>query len=154
MASAARSHATASAQVPQHAPESRLQYGERLRAAREVLRLEAVALWQVSHQMGDEIERALELLYACGGAVIVTGMGKAGLVGQKIAAKVGGAKRTLRVGVYPVRDGDEEDVGLLVTVRDADADERDPHEEKDHLTSLGELSAIVAHEIRNPLTGY
>ena len=38
-------------------------------------------------------------------------------------------------------------------MRDARTGESDPEEENDHLTSLGELSACVAHEIRNPLTG-
>jgi signal transduction histidine kinase len=73
-------------------------------------------------------------------------------IGRKLKARVGGARRHLRVGVYPIRGGEEE-AGLLVTVRDARAADRDPHEKKDHLTSLGELSACVAHEIRNPLTG-
>jgi signal transduction histidine kinase len=76
-------------------------------------------------------------------------------IGQKLAARIGGARRVLRVGVYPMGKGDGEG-GALVTVRDAeapDAGDADPHEEKDHLTSLGEMSAIVAHEIRNPLTG-
>ena len=41
---------------------------------------------------------------------------------------------------------------MLVSVRDGRG-ESDPEEVKDHLTSLGELSACVAHEIRNPLTG-
>ena len=48
--------------------------------------MEAVALWQVSHGLGDEFDHALRVLYESRGAVIVTGMGKAGLVGQKIAA--------------------------------------------------------------------
>ena len=66
--------------------ESLLNEEERLRGAREVLRLEAVALWEISRTLGDEIDHALRLLYECRGAVIVTGMGKAGLIGQKIAA--------------------------------------------------------------------
>jgi PAS domain S-box-containing protein len=73
-------------------------------------------------------------------------------IGQKIKARVNGKRRSLRVGVYPLEEG-AEDVGMLVTVRDARAADRDPHEEQDHLMSLGELSACVAHEIRNPLTG-
>ncbi len=71
--------------------------------------------------------------------------------GRKLKAKVAGARRVLRVGVWPL--GDEgADQGMLVSVRDGRA-ESDPEEVKDHLTSLGELSACVAHEIRNPLTG-
>ena len=71
--------------------------------------------------------------------------------GRKLKARVAGAKRVLRVGVWPL--GEEgSDQGMLVSVRDGRA-ESDPEEVKDHLTSLGELSACVAHEIRNPLTG-
>lgn len=73
-------------------------------------------------------------------------------IGQKLRARIGGRRRLLKVGVYPLREGEEE-VGMLVTLRDSRAAERDPQEEKDHLASLGELSACVAHEIRNPLTG-
>jgi two-component system sensor histidine kinase HydH len=73
-------------------------------------------------------------------------------IGQKLEARINGSRRLLRVGVYPLQD-EENPAGALVTVRDARASDSDPEEEKDHLTSLGELSACVAHEIRNPLTG-
>lgn len=59
---------------------------EQLREAREILRLEADALQAVSHRLDGEFCAAVELLHACRGCVIVTGMGKAGLIGQKIAA--------------------------------------------------------------------
>lgn len=59
---------------------------QRIAAAREVMRLEAVALWKLSQTLGDEFAAAIELLESCRGSVIVTGMGKAGLIGQKIAA--------------------------------------------------------------------
>ena len=59
---------------------------ELLAAAREVMRLEAAALWRVSQQLGEELGKAIGLLEGCRGSVIVTGMGKAGLIGQKIAA--------------------------------------------------------------------
>jgi arabinose-5-phosphate isomerase len=54
--------------------------------AREVLRIEADALERVRDRLGTSIARAAELVYRCSGSVIVTGMGKAGLVGQKLAA--------------------------------------------------------------------
>lgn len=60
--------------------------GEKLSAAREVLQREALALWRASQQLGYEFTEAMELIDNCQGAVIVTGMGKAGLIGQKIAA--------------------------------------------------------------------
>lgn len=59
---------------------------EGLAFAREVLRIEASALERVRDRLGVSITRAAELIYRCPGSVIVTGMGKAGLVGQKLAA--------------------------------------------------------------------
>lgn len=57
-----------------------------LRAAREVLRMEAVAVWKLSTTVDHAITDAIALVQNVSGSVIVTGMGKAGLVGQKIAA--------------------------------------------------------------------
>ena len=54
--------------------------------AREVLRIEQDALGLVRDRLDASIARAASLLFHCQGSVIVTGMGKAGLVGQKLAA--------------------------------------------------------------------
>lgn len=63
---------------------------EQLRAAKEILRLEAVALWTLSNKLDAALTDAIEIIrrrvHYGPGSVIVTGMGKAGLVGQKIAA--------------------------------------------------------------------
>jgi len=59
---------------------------EALAFAREVLRTEAAALERVREQLGYSLTQAAHLIYHCSGSVIVTGMGKAGLVGQKLAA--------------------------------------------------------------------
>ena len=45
-----------------------------------------MALDRVRDRLGVAIARAADLVYRCPGSVIVTGMGKAGLVGQKLAA--------------------------------------------------------------------
>ncbi len=50
------------------------------------MRMEAVALWKVSNQLGETFADAVELIHNAKGNVIVTGMGKAGIIGQKIAA--------------------------------------------------------------------
>lgn len=59
---------------------------EQLREAREILRQEADALQAVSHRLDASFCEAVDLLQNCRGCIIVTGMGKAGLIGQKIAA--------------------------------------------------------------------
>ena len=59
---------------------------EGLAFAREVLRIEADAIERVRERLGNSIARAADLIYRSSGSVIVTGMGKAGLVGQKLAA--------------------------------------------------------------------
>jgi arabinose-5-phosphate isomerase len=54
--------------------------------AREVLRIEAEALQRVRERLDGSITAAAGVIFRCKGSVIVTGMGKAGLVGQKLAA--------------------------------------------------------------------
>lgn len=69
----------------EHAPPS-MSDGEALAFSRGVLRTEAEALGRVGDRLDATIARVAEAILACRGSVIVTGMGKAGLVGQKIAA--------------------------------------------------------------------
>ena len=59
---------------------------EGLAFAREVLRIEAEAIERVRDILTESIARAADLIHRSSGSVIVTGMGKAGLVGQKLAA--------------------------------------------------------------------
>jgi arabinose-5-phosphate isomerase len=54
--------------------------------ARRVLRIEADAIASLIDRVGDEFQRALDLLSGCRGRVIVTGMGKSGIICRKIAA--------------------------------------------------------------------
>ncbi|GAB4151596.1 MAG: KpsF/GutQ family sugar-phosphate isomerase [Planctomycetaceae bacterium] len=67
----------------QYVPNSQL---EQLRTGREILKTEAQALLDLSQQLGSEFCAAVDLIYRCSGQLIVTGLGKAGLIGQKIAA--------------------------------------------------------------------
>ena len=59
---------------------------EQLRFARQVILTESRALAQVANRLDGEFCRAVQLVFQCRGNVIVSGMGKAGLVGQKIMA--------------------------------------------------------------------
>ncbi len=57
-----------------------------LALGREVLERESDGLRAVAGRLGDGFRRAVELLEAAPGRVIVTGVGKSGLIGAKIAA--------------------------------------------------------------------
>ncbi len=57
-----------------------------LARAREVLRLEAAALEGLAGSVGDGFLAACRMVLDCTGRVVVSGMGKAGLVGQKVSA--------------------------------------------------------------------
>lgn len=57
-----------------------------LDSARRVLRIEAEALGELARRLDASFEQAVNLLFACRGRVVVTGMGKSGLIGRKIAA--------------------------------------------------------------------
>lgn len=54
--------------------------------ARRVLQAEADAVRGVAALLDERFVRAVDMIGTCGGRVIVTGMGKSGLVGKKIAA--------------------------------------------------------------------
>ena len=59
---------------------------EQIRYAREIVKLEGTALIRMGDCIDTTFCEAVEQLYHCAGSVIVSGMGKAGLIGQKIAA--------------------------------------------------------------------
>jgi arabinose-5-phosphate isomerase len=59
---------------------------EQLRLARHVVRAEGQTLLALAERLGEEFCRAIAVLSAARGSIIVSGMGKAGLIGQKIAA--------------------------------------------------------------------
>ncbi len=54
--------------------------------ARRVLRIEADAIAGLIDRLDERFEKAVELLHGCKGRVVVTGLGKSGLVGRKISA--------------------------------------------------------------------
>jgi len=54
--------------------------------AKKVLKTEAEAIEALIDKLNGNFEKAVEMIYECKGRVVVTGMGKSGLVGKKIAA--------------------------------------------------------------------
>ncbi|MDZ7359756.1 MAG: KpsF/GutQ family sugar-phosphate isomerase [candidate division KSB1 bacterium] len=57
-----------------------------LEKAREVIRIEAEAVAALEQRLDASFERAVDLLFDCKGRVIVCGIGKSGIIAQKIAA--------------------------------------------------------------------
>lgn len=58
----------------------------RVEQAREVFRQQAAAIAAMAQRIDDSFGRAVQLLHATPGHVVICGMGKSGLIGQKIAA--------------------------------------------------------------------
>ena len=57
-----------------------------LKLARKVLAIEARAIEKLSERLDENFSRAVELVSNCQGRVVVTGMGKSGIICRKIAA--------------------------------------------------------------------
>ncbi len=53
---------------------------------KEVLRKEAEAIIQVMNGLGDSFDKAIDIIHACTGRVVLSGMGKSGLICKKIAS--------------------------------------------------------------------
>jgi arabinose-5-phosphate isomerase len=54
--------------------------------AKKVLKIEAEAVYALIEKLNSNFEKAVEIIYKSKGRVVVTGMGKSGLVGKKLAA--------------------------------------------------------------------
>lgn len=57
-----------------------------IKRAKQVLKIEADAIKDLCKRLDNNFEKAVDLLVKCRGRVVVTGMGKGGLIGQKISA--------------------------------------------------------------------
>ncbi|HET9177204.1 MAG TPA: KpsF/GutQ family sugar-phosphate isomerase [Terriglobia bacterium] len=57
-----------------------------LETGRRVLEIEARAIAELIGRLDQQFERAVETILACRGRLVVAGMGKSGLIGQKISA--------------------------------------------------------------------
>ncbi|MGH7493415.1 MAG: KpsF/GutQ family sugar-phosphate isomerase [bacterium] len=71
-----------------------------LRKAQEVIRIEAGAVAALENRIDENFLRAVELLFNCQGRVIVSGMGKSGIIAQKIAATLS-STGTASIFVHP-----------------------------------------------------
>lgn len=57
-----------------------------LEQARQVLRLEAEAVLEQVERIDEHFKAAVEMIMACPGRTVITGMGKSGIIGRKMAA--------------------------------------------------------------------
>ena len=57
-----------------------------LKELRRVIELEKQTITDLSESLGPVFEEAVKLLYTCKGKVVLTGVGKSGIIAQKIAA--------------------------------------------------------------------
>lgn len=80
--------------------------------ARDVLAAEAAGLRALSASLGPSFDEAVERLAACAGRVAVTGMGKSGLVGRKIAATLA-STGTPALFVHPA-EASHGDLGMIL----------------------------------------
>lgn len=57
-----------------------------LEQARQVLRMEAEAVLEQVERIDEHFKAAVEMIIACPGRTVITGMGKSGIIGRKMAA--------------------------------------------------------------------
>lgn len=82
-----------------------------IQQGKRVLEIEARAIAALVDRLDDRFANAIDLLHRCTGKVVVSGMGKSGLIGQKIAATLA-STGTPAFFVHPA-DGIHGDLGML-----------------------------------------
>ncbi len=83
-----------------------------LEKAKQVLRIEAEAVLALADRIDGQFEQAAAMILACNGRVVVTGMGKSGLICQKIAATMA-STGTPALFLHPA-EGIHGDLGMLM----------------------------------------
>jgi arabinose-5-phosphate isomerase len=83
-----------------------------LDGAKKVLRIEAEAILALIDKINGDFSRAMEIILSCKGRVVVTGMGKSGLIGKKIAATLA-STGTPALFLHPA-EGIHGDLGMVM----------------------------------------
>ena len=86
---------------------------EALAKAREAISIEAGAVQALAERIDDDFARAVNLILRCTGRVVVTGMGKSGAVGRKLAATLA-STGTPALFLHPA-EGLHGDLGMVAT---------------------------------------
>ncbi|UCD84217.1 MAG: KpsF/GutQ family sugar-phosphate isomerase [Deltaproteobacteria bacterium] len=82
-----------------------------IKSAKRVLRIEAEAVKALIDRIDKEFEKTVDLIYSCKGKVVLTGIGKSGLICQKIASTLT-SMGTPAFFLHPV-EGLHGDLGVL-----------------------------------------
>ncbi|RMD55603.1 MAG: KpsF/GutQ family sugar-phosphate isomerase, partial [Nitrospirae bacterium] len=82
-----------------------------IKEAKEALRIEAEAVYALIDRIDERFVRAVEIIASCRGRVVVTGMGKSGLIGKKIAATLASIG-TPSIFLHPA-EGSHGDLGMV-----------------------------------------
>lgn len=81
--------------------------------AKQVLKIEAEAVARLADRLDGNFDKSVEMMLACRGRVIVTGMGKPGLIGRKISATLA-STGTPSVFLHPA-EAVHGDLGMVVS---------------------------------------
>ena len=79
---------------------------------RRVIRIEKEAIAAVEQRIGENFAKAADLILNCHGRVIVTGMGKSGAIGKKIASTLASTGTTASF-MHPA-EGIHGDLGMIL----------------------------------------
>lgn len=79
--------------------------------AKKIMREEALAILSVIEKLNDELEMAIDMLYRCKGRVVLTGIGKSGIICRKIASTLSSVG-TPAMFIHPA-DSLHGDLGML-----------------------------------------
>ena len=79
--------------------------------AKRVLNVEARSVLDLVNRLDQNFEKAVELIVGCQGKMVVTGMGKSGHIGRKIAATLS-STGTPAVFLHPA-EGSHGDLGMI-----------------------------------------
>ncbi len=80
--------------------------------AKRVLKIEAEAIASLRDRVDERFEKAIRMILDCKGRVVVTGMGKSGLIGKKIAATLA-STGTPALYLHPA-EGIHGDLGMIM----------------------------------------
>jgi arabinose-5-phosphate isomerase len=114
-----------------------------IKRAKDVLKIEAQSILQLIDKINSNFSRAVDLIYKSKGRVIITGIGKSGLIGRKIVATLT-STGTQALFLHPV-EGIHGDLGI-VTKKDillAISNSGETHELMPIINSVRRIGAPV-----------